>query len=184
MEVPTLLTDEVRELADRAVQRGSVIAFQSTLAAAAQTVRQALQCEEVVSEAALSLAHRDALGGMTSELRAVQEALEAALNRQGQCLMPAGEPRPKRTLRIAPRAAQRSRPRPTWQKSLSEAVDVLDRGATSLGALASGQPTDAPSRRLGTATATLLRAHHDRLATEVERLAEPPRPLAHEKTTV
>ena len=176
MEIPTLRSDEVRELADRAVQRGSVVAFQSTLAAATQAVRQALQCEQVVSAAALSLAHSGALGDMTVELRAAQEALESALNRQGQCLISAGEPRPRRTLRIAPRAAQRRRSRPTWQGALSGAISVLDRGASSLEALASGQPTDAPSRRLGIATAILLRAHCDRLKVEAERLSELPLP--------
>lgn len=173
MEVPVLLSDEVRDLAARAAERGSVIAFQSTLAAAAQAVQQALQHEEAVGEAALSLAHRDTLDDMTSELRAARKALESALDRQGRCLMPIREGTRRRSFRLPSRGARRqpSLGRPTWGGSLSDAIAVLDKGASCMGALASGQPAGAPSRTLGTATATLLREHHDRLAAEANRLS-------------
>lgn len=172
MEVPTLLADEVRGLAARAVERGSVIAFQSTLAAAAQAVQQALQHEEAVSQAALSLAQQGTLGEMTEELRVVRAALESSLDRQGQCLMPAGAAAKKRTFRFPARASRQDQAplRPTWSRSLSDAVEALETGADSMAALASGQPDDAPSRVLGTATSGLLRDHHDRLAAEAERL--------------
>ncbi len=172
MEVPTLLADEVRDLASRAAQRGSVIAFQSTLAAAVQAVRQALQHEEAVSEAALSLAHRDALSEMTGEMRTTCSALEAALDRQGRSLMPVDQADKKRSFRFAARTSRQKEAshRPTWFGSLSDAIEVLDNGASCMGALASGQPADAPSRTLGTATANLLRDHHDRLTAEAERV--------------
>ncbi len=164
MEVSTLLAAEVQDLAVRATERGSVIAFQSTLAAAVQAVQRALHHEEAVGQAALSLAQQGTLGAMTGELRAVQAALEAELD-QGRCLLPARE---RRTFRFAPRRPAADRP--SWSSSLSEAVEALAEGADCMNALASGQPAEAPSRALGTATADLLRGHRDRLAAEALRL--------------
>ncbi len=173
MEVSTPLVEEVRELAARAVRQGSVIAFQSTLAAAAQTVQRALQHEVAVEAAALSLAQQDALHGMTGELRAVSDALQASLDEQGRCLMPPCSAAKKWTERLASKVRAPHKPevthRPTWWFSLTEAIGTLEEGADRLDALASGQPDDAPSRALGHATADLLRGHQDRLVGEAER---------------
>lgn len=173
MEVCTPLVEEVKDLAARAVQQGSVIAFQSTLAAAAQTVQRALRQEEAAENAALSLAQKDALRGMVGELRAVFDVLQSSLDDQGRCLMP---PHPK-TQRWSTRLANKVRtPRepeanhhPTWWFSLTEAIETLDEGADRMDALASGQPADAPSRALSQATVELLRSHQDRLLGEAER---------------
>lgn len=173
MEVCTPLVEEVSELAARATEQGSVIAFQSTLAAAAQAVERALQHEEVAEEAALSLAQQDALHAMSGELRAISEALQGALDSQGRCLMPACAEKKRRAFRLPTslRVARKEKaaPRPTWWYSLVEAIEALGEGAERMQAIASGQPGDAPSRALGLATADLLGSHHDRLVSEAER---------------
>lgn len=173
MEICTPLVEEVSELAARATEQGSVIAFQSTLAAAAQTVERALRREEKAEAAALSLAQQDALHAMTSELCAVSEALQRALDSQGRCLMPACDEKKRRTFGLpgAMRAARKEKapPRPTWWYSLVEAIEALGEGEERMRAIASGQPGEAPSRALGLATADLLGSHHDRLVTEAER---------------
>ena len=163
---------EVKDLAERAVQRGSTIAFQSTLAAAAQTVEHALEHEETAARAAISLAQNDALGEMTAELRVVSKALRASLDAQGRCLMPACAEAKEKRGRF--RLLRRERPtpspeRPTWWFSLTEAIESLEEGATKMRALASGQPADAPSRALSESTAALLAEHHDRLVDAAER---------------
>lgn len=175
MEVGTPLIEEVSELAARAAHQGSVIAFQSTLAAATKAVQQALQREEAAENAALSLAQQGALHNMSGELRAVSEALQGSLDRQGRCLMPACDEEKRRPFRLPhPIRAMRkgkddATPRPTWWFSLVEAIEALEDGADRMDALASGQPDDAPSRTLGQATAGLLRSHQDRLVGEAER---------------
>jgi hypothetical protein len=176
MEIHTPLVEDVSELAAQASAQGSVIAFQSTLAAAAQVVERALQREKVAEEAALSLAQQDALHAMSSELRAISEALQGALDSQGRCLMPACTEKKSRMfgLPASLRAGRKGReekaaPRPTWWYSLVEAVEVLGEGAERMRAIASGQPGDAPSRVLGLATADLLGNHYDRLLGEAER---------------
>ncbi|MEM8601696.1 MAG: hypothetical protein AAGF99_17405 [Bacteroidota bacterium] len=171
MDVSTLFDDDVRDLAAHAAHRGSVIAFQSTLAAAAQAVQHALAQEEAVGEAALSLAHRDALRYMTTELRVTRSALESALDGQGRRLMPTREARKKRPFRLRPRAPRRREApqRLSWFGSLADAIEVLDEEAERMGALVSGQPPEAPSRALGTATAHLLRDHHAKLVAEAAR---------------
>lgn len=167
------LAVEVRDLADRAVDRGSTTAFQSTLAAAARTVERALKQEETAARAAISLAQNDALGEMTDELRAVSEALHESLDAQGRCLMP---PRTaEREEKRGPlRLLRRERPappaeRPMWWFALTEAIESLEEGATKMRALASGQPADAPSRALSESTAALLAEHHARLVDAAER---------------
>jgi hypothetical protein len=175
MEVGTPLVEEVADLAARAARQGSVIAFQSTLAAAAKAVQQALRHEEAAEEAALSLAQQDALHDMAGELRRVSEALQRSLDRQGRCLMPDPEekarsfrfPSPIRAMRKG--RGEDNTPRPTWWFSLVEAIEALEDGADRMDALASGQPGDAPSRALGQATAELLRSHQGRLTGEAER---------------
>ena len=119
MDVCTPFVDEVPELAAQAAEQGSVIAFQSTLAAAATAVHRALQREEVAEDAALSLAQQDALHAMSGELRAISEALHDALDSQGRCLMPDAEKK-RRAFRIPTRAARKAKatPRPTWWYSL------------------------------------------------------------------
>lgn len=175
MEVCTPLVEEVPGLAARAVDQGSVIAFQSTLAAAAKAVEQALRQEEAAEDAALSLAQQDALHGMSGELRAVSEVLQGSLDSQGRCLMPARAQAKRRAFRLPhPIRAMRKEkgeatPRPTWWFSLVEAIEVLEDGADRMSALASGQPGDAPSRTLSQATADLLRSHQHRLVSEAER---------------
>lgn len=175
MEVATPLVEEVSELAARAAHQGSVIAFQSTLAAAAKAVEQALRREEAAEEAALSLAQQDALHDMTGELRAVSEALQGSLDRQGRCLMPVCAEEKRRAFRLPHpiRALRKEKdeasPRPTWWFSLVEAIEALEDGADRMSALASGQAGDAPSRTLGQATAELLRSHQNRLVSEAER---------------
>lgn len=177
MEICTPLVEEVSELAARASEQGSVIAFQSTLAAATQAVERALQREEVAEEAALSLAQQGALNTMSGELRAISAALQGALDGHGRCLMPACTEEKKRrpfglptSLRAARKEKQeKSSSRPTWWYSLVEAIEALGEGAERMQAIASGQPGDAPSRTLGLATADLLSSHHDRLVTEAER---------------
>lgn len=175
MEVCTPLVEEVPELAARAVQQGSVIAFQSTLAAAARAVQQALHREETVEEAALSLAQQDALHGMASELRAVSGALQGSLDSQGRCLMPTRSEEKRRPFRLPHpiRALRKEKdgaaPRPTWWFSLVEAIEALEDGADRMSALASGQPHEAPARALSQATANLLRSHQNRLVGEAER---------------
>lgn len=171
MEVVTPLVDEVRDLAARAAQRGSIVAFQSTLAAATQAVQRALGHEETASRAALSLAQTDALAEMTGELRSVSDALQGTLDAQGRCLMPVcGESR-KRGLRLRRRDRDAASPaeRPTWWFSLTEAIEALEEGANRMRALANGQPAEAPSRVLSESTAELLRTHHDRLVDEADR---------------
>jgi hypothetical protein len=173
MEVGTPLVEEVAELAAHAAQQGSVIAFQSTLAAAAKAVQQALQREEAAEEAALSLAQQDALHDMSGELRAVSEALQGSLDRQGRCLMPVPREEKRRAFRLPRKKTEvqdeAATTRPTWWFSLVEAIDALEDGADRMDALASGQPEDAPSRTLGQATAGLLRTHQGRLVSEAER---------------
>ena len=171
MEVATPLVSEVRDLAERAAQRGSIIAFQATLAAAAQAVQRALQYEENAERAALSLAQNDALGVMTAELRTVSDSLQASLDAQGRCLMPPCVEAKKRGFRLLRRdrvAAVREEC-PAWWFSLTEAIESLEEGSTRMQALANGQPTDAPSRVLSESTAELLREHHDRLLDEADR---------------
>lgn len=173
MEVSTPLVDEVSDLAERSAHRGSVIAFQSTLAAAARAVEQALRSEEAVEAAALSLAQQGALHDMTAQLRAASEALVGQLDRHGRCLMPPGEPKKRRGLSLArfhrSSGKQEDVPRPTWWFSLAEAIDTLEEGAERMDALTAGQADACPSRQLGEATAHLLRHHHDRLVGEADR---------------
>jgi hypothetical protein len=173
MEVCIPLVEEVRELAARAEKQGSAIAFQSTLAAAAQTVQRALRREEVAEKAALSLAQQDALRGMSGELRAVSDVLQSSLDHQGRCLMPADPNAKSWSARLARkvRAPRKSDPVqcPTWWFSLTEAIETLEEGADRMDALASGQAAEAPSRALGQATAGLLRSHQDRLLSEADR---------------
>ncbi len=173
MEVCIPLVEEVRELAARAEKQGSAIAFQSTLVAAAQNVQRALRREEAAEEAALSLAQQDALRGMSSELRAVSDVLQASLDRQGRCLMPPCSDAKTWPARLARkvRAPRKPNPvhRPTWWFSLTEAIETLQEGADHMNALASGQASEAPARALGQATADLLRGHQDRLLGEAER---------------
>lgn len=173
MEVCIPLVEEVQELAARAEKQGSAIAFQSTLAAAAQTVQRALRREEAAEEAALSLAQQDALRGMSGELRAVSDVLQASLDHQGRCLMPADPNAKSWSARLARKVRVPRKPdpvhRPTWWFSLTEAIDTLEEGADRMDALASGQAAEAPSRALGQATADLLRSHQDRLLSEADR---------------
>ncbi len=148
-----------------------MIAFQSTLAAAAKAVQRALRHEEAVAQAALSLAQNAALGDMTEELRAVGGALQASLDMQGRCLMPHCEEEKRWGFRIRRREPVVETPseRPTWWFSLTEAIESLEEGSNRMEALASGQPADAPSRVLSESTAELLREHHDRLVEEADR---------------
>ena len=173
MEVRTPLVEEVQELAARAEKQGSAIAFQSTLASAAQAVQRALQREVVVEEAALSLAQQDTLRGMSRELRAVSDALQSSLDDQGRCLMPPRPDTAKWSARLARKVRAPRKPeavqRPTWWFSLTEAIETLEEGADRMDALASGQSDEAPSRALGRATAELLRGHQDRLLGEADR---------------
>lgn len=168
MDVSTPLPVEVHGLSEAAAQRGSTVAFQSTLAAATQAVCRALESEEQAEAAALSLAQREALAEMTEELRSAADALGAALTEQGRCLLPPEPPAPKRwRLR---RTRPEAEPTPSsWWFALSEALGALEAGADALAGIADGQPPEAPSRALGTATAALLREHHDRLLEYAER---------------
>jgi len=171
MDICISLVDEVPELAAQAAEQGSVIAFQSTLAAAATAVHRALQREEIAEDAALSLAQQDALHAMSGELRATSEALHDALDSQGRCLMPADAEKKRRAFRLPTRAARKAKatPRPTWWYSLVEAIEALGEGSERMRAIASGQPGEAPSCVLSQATADLLGHHHDRLVSEAER---------------
>ena len=171
MEVATPFVHEVRDLAARANERGSTVAFQSTLAAAAQAVQRALSSEETAERAAISLAQCGALGEMTEQLRALEEALQASLDMQGRCLMPRGEETKRRPFRFRRRERPAAPPaeHPTWWFSLAEAIESLEEGSACMAALASGQPDGAPSRVLSEATAELLRTHHDRLVDEADR---------------
>lgn len=172
MNDTTPFVGEVQDLAERAVRRGSTIAFQSTLAVAVQVVARALEHEERAARAAISLAQNDALGEMTEELRRVSKALQASLDAQGRCLMPVcaekADPKPSFRLRRRERPAPAAE-RPTWWFSLTEAIESLDEGAGRMRAIAACQPADAPSRVLGESTAALLGEHHDRLIDAAER---------------
>ena len=173
MEVRTPLVEEVRELAARAEKQGSAIAFQSTLASAAQAVQRALRREEVVEEAALSLAQQDTLRSMNRELRAVSDALQSSLDAQGRCLMPARPTPAQWSARLARKVRAPRKPesaqRPSWWFSLIEAIETLEEGADRMDAIVSGQSHEAPSRALGQATAELLREHQGRLLDEANR---------------
>lgn len=172
MNATTPFVGEVQDLAERAIRRGSTTAFQSTLAAATRAVERALEHEERAARAAISLAQNDALGEMTEELRRVSKALQASLDAQGRCLMPAcaekKDPRPPFRLLRRERPAPVAE-RPMWWFSLTEAIESLEEGSNRMRALAGGQPADAPSRVLSESTAALLSEHHDRLTDEAER---------------
>jgi hypothetical protein len=168
MDVCTPLVEDVPELAARAAEQGSVIAFQSSLAAAATVVDRALHREAAAEEAALSLAQQDALRAMSDELRAISGALHDALDSQGRCLMPGAEKK-RRAFRLPASRKEKATPRPTWWYSLVEAIEALGEGSERMRAIASGQPGEAPSCVLSQATADLLGSHHDRLVSEAER---------------
>lgn len=149
--------------------RGSVVAFQCTVAAAKQAVRDALDQEIELERAAPSLAHQDRLARLRAELEAAVHELRAACTPQAHVLL-----EPRREVRSILGRILRGRSdlgvSPSWSDALAATVEVLEKGSDHLYSLASGQPVDAPARALAEATAHLLERHHSQLQGHAVRL--------------
>jgi hypothetical protein len=156
---------EVCEAIRQATRSGSAVTLQCTLAAAAQVVNKAIECETQAAAAALSLAQRQTLEALRADLCTAADALDAALDRQGRCLLPS---RSSTGLwsRLLP-WTNRSTSTPSWWSALDTTLDTLDGAAEELIQLGEAQPGDAPARTIAEATAHLLREQHRRLSRHV-----------------
>jgi hypothetical protein len=170
----TSLLDDLRASVHETARRGSSVAAQCTLAAAAEAVEQALTHEAQAGSAALSLAQRDTLAALGEELRAAGCLLRSALDahhreRPSPAVLPRSmEERFASLRRILDRSPSRPAP-PSWWSALSQAIDGIGACAGRLDRLAGGQPEEAPSRAVAEATARLLRSHHQLLLGSAER---------------
>ncbi len=176
----TTLHDELQTLKTQTAS-GSAVALQSTLAVAARAAEQALRLEEEAQAAALSLAQREALEEMTTELREAGTALDEALELQRRCVksttgsakasLPKGSFAQKLSLRALDRRPAEAPRRPSWWAACTAAMQALESGMACLEALAAGQPSATPAHAVADATAGLLRDHRDRLRGYAVRLA-------------
>jgi hypothetical protein len=161
--------DDLQRAVSLGTARGSIVAFQCTLAAARRAVGDALNRELELEQAAPSLAHRERLAGLRAELQAAAEELQAASTPQAHVLLES-----RRDVRSMLRRILGSRPAPgsvvAWSEALEAAVDALEEGAVRLESLACGQPVDAPARALAEAAAELLGHHHAQLQGHAARL--------------
>lgn len=154
-------------LTEIAQQGGSGCAFQSTLAAAVQSLQRASAEERGAQDAAISLAQRDRLAALAAELDDARVTLADALDAQGRALIPVPTPR-ERLLRLVKRP---DRTPSAWRTRLHGAAHVVAESAASMERIVTGQSPHTPARQLGEAVASLLAEHRDRLQAETARLA-------------
>jgi hypothetical protein len=175
MNVPTISAGAVRALAERSFRsRASETAFQAVLVAVAHAVQRAAESVQAAEASALNLAQQQKVAAVAEDLAATAEALRAALNAQGRCLLD-GRPslRDKvKEARVRVRESFVPRKEPgaaSWWFALSEAVEALDDAAAQVDALADAQPAGAPAAALGREVAARLDAHRQALLAEAER---------------
>jgi hypothetical protein len=160
--------DALRSSLQDATGRGSAAALVSTLEAASRVVEGALATERVAESAALSLAQRERIAELRSELEDASAALNGAMCADTPALRGISGPAMRSMFRQMLPARKRCAV-PPWKDAVADLVATLRDGSERLALLASGQPADAPARVLAEATAGLLLDHHDRTLRACER---------------
>jgi hypothetical protein len=154
--------DEVQAALTGVGDVNAPVALQSTVAVARETILRVLTAERAAEAAALSLAQRELLADLRSELEEAEAALTRALTDRGRRVLGSAEsPKTSLSRRLGWR---RSSPPPMkWDEALSSALESMDAGVDLLTALASGQPQDTTARKIAQVTARLLSEHHSAL---------------------
>jgi hypothetical protein len=175
MSVPTSSTGAVRALAEgRFRSRASETAFQAVLVAVARAVQDAAASVRSAEASALNLAQQQKVAAVADDLAATVEALRAALNAQGRCLLdgPRSLREKVKEARAKVRASFVPRKEPaaaSWWFALAEAVEALDGAAAQVDTLAAAQPAGTPAAALGHEVVAQLDAHRQALLAEAER---------------
>ena len=163
-----LAPEAVQALAARGVRRGLTTAFQGLLAAAVESVAEAVPPVRAAAAAAINLAQQQHVAAVADGLDAVLDALRGGLSEQGLALLPA--PRLADTLRAMLRTATRPDPAvPSWGEAMVEAADALAAAAETAATLAAAQPERSSARILGEALADRLDRERDALVDEAAR---------------
>ncbi len=154
LQEDSTVVDRLQELL-AGEDRNSVI-FQSIIVACLQTISRARVREELLAGAAISLAQRQKLQRLLTELATVERELDAALSDQG-----------RRMLDLSGDSIED----PTdsrWWYALSEAIQELEAGTERMASLVGNQPRGTEVRRLAGTIVRLLHKHHAQLVIEAE----------------
>lgn len=160
---------QIQLLTSRLPSEDGGTAFQSVVVAIAQALDDALQLEYEAAEAAISLAQRDKLQGMVSELQETAVALQGALNEKGHQLL-------RCTAGSKSLSAEGFEPgsnsESAWWFALSEAIQGLKDNADRMSSLVNGQVKGSDMRDLAAIVVRLLQRHRNVLLIEAERWME------------
>jgi hypothetical protein len=143
-------------------------ALQATVAAAIEAVEGASARIRLAEDAALSLAQRERLAGVVSDLQSTSQELRLRLDPQAQCLL---EQRSGWTSRLRSRL-QRTPAAPAsagWANALADAVTALDEAAARMTTLGSGTSGPADAALLARTVARRMRSHRDELLADADR---------------
>jgi hypothetical protein len=141
------------------------VAVQATLAAAIQALGRAARRVRTAEDAALSLAQRERLAAVASDLEGAASELQPRLDPQGLCLM---ERRAGWAARLRARfQPAEEAPHAPWAEALADAVAALDEAAGRMAAR--GACASAEAAVLARAVGRRLRAHRDALLHEAGR---------------
>lgn len=147
----------LRALVEDMQDEGAV--FQSVAVAALQILERVLRYERKAAAAALSLGQQEKLQTMVATVEEAYNTLQGTLSAQGAkvkdlCAEQHRDDQP----------AERS-----WWFTLTDALEVLEKGTEQMTSLTSAQPEGSPAHALSKAIAQLLNAHHDELLVEAEQ---------------
>ncbi len=146
----------LRVLIGRAQNEGA--AFQSVAVAALQILERVLRYEREAARAALSLGQCEKMKSMVSTAEDTYRTLRGTLSSQGA--------------KVKDLCAQQESNAPSqdqsWWFVLSDALEVLEKGADQMKSLATAQPESSPAHALSRHLALLLGQHHDELLLEAE----------------
>lgn len=156
-------------LTARLAEGSGSTAFQSVVVAVAQALDDALRLEYAAAEAAISLAQREKLHGMVSELQEAAVALQGALNEKGHQLLRSTDGSPSLSSDgFEPGSNSES----AWWFALSEAIQGLKENANRVSSLVTGQVKGGAMRDLAAIVVRVLQQHRNELLIEAERWME------------
>jgi hypothetical protein len=143
-------------------------ALQATVAAAIEAVEGATARIRLAEDAALSLAQRERLAGVASDLEATAEGLRPRLDPKASCLLIQGE---GWTSRLRSRLLRAPAPpaAPLWADALADAFQALEEAEARMMTLGRGTPAAADAARVARAVARRLRKNRDVLLLGADR---------------
>lgn len=161
VQAPVGVTTDAERIRSIAQHRqAESIVFQSVALTALQMLERVIQSERCLAAAAISLAQREKLDGMTAALESAADALRETLSRRGSKVMNL----------YCPCAAQEGEH--SWWFALADTMHVLEEGTAWISAAVSGQPRGCATRLLSGVIARLLHSHYNKLLAEANQWME------------